>query len=516
MLQKSKTLPEAQARTRNTRQMALASTFLALLIVVLIPFTLVSPLPLSDYPNHVARMHILAHLSESADLARHYLLHWEFIPNLAMDLLVPMLMPPLSAEQASLAFAALAMFLMASGAIVLHRVLYGHWSLLPFAAFLFLYNRHFLWGFLNYLFSVGLALWMLAAHIHLRNRSDALRVVLFSLLSTALLISHLHAFASYAILVGGYEVSVAWRQRENRPWRALLVAAAQFVLPAALFLSLSSTTERAGEIKWSAPVDKLYGLLDMVNNYNLPLDIATFLILAGLVGVGILTRRLSIHRDLRLPLALLFIIYLCLPRLMFASFGADRRLLVMVALATVAALHLRIDTPRVRGMLAAGLVLLFLGRMTVIGMNWINADKVYQPILASIEQLPHGARVAVICGGDSFPYLANPPLDHVPNMAVVTKEAYLNTLFAEPGKQVLQVVYGSKAPFSVDPSQTFRMGPEEKGKANPFRDIPLERFDFVMLINPDYFSRDYPARFAPMYVKENVMLFKIRPQKGAS
>jgi hypothetical protein len=213
MLQKSKTLPEAQARTRNTRQMALASTFLALLIVVLIPFTLVSPLPLSDYPNHVARMHILAHLSESADLARHYLLHWEFIPNLAMDLLVPMLMPPLSAEQASLAFAALAMFLMASGAIVLHRVLYGHWSLLPFAAFLFLYNRHFLWGFLNYLFSVGLALWMLAAHIHLRNRSDALRVVLFSLLSTALLISHLHAFASYAILVGGYEVSVAWRQR---------------------------------------------------------------------------------------------------------------------------------------------------------------------------------------------------------------------------------------------------------------------------------------------------------------
>ena len=47
--------------------------------------------------------------------------------------------------------------------------------LLPFAAFLFLYNRHFLWGFLNYLFSVGLALWMLAAHIHLRQRGDACR-----------------------------------------------------------------------------------------------------------------------------------------------------------------------------------------------------------------------------------------------------------------------------------------------------------------------------------------------------
>ena len=59
------------------------------------------------------------------------------------------------------------------------------------------------------------------------------------------------------------------------------------------------------------------------------------------------------------------------------------------------------------------------------------------------------------------------------------------------------------------------MSPEEKGKADPFRDIPLERFDFVMLINPEYFSRDYPARFAPIHAKENVMLFKIRPQKGS-
>lgn len=237
--------------------------------------------------------------------------------------------------------------------------------------------------------------------------------------------------------------------------------------------------------------------------------------LAGLVGAGILTRRLSLHPDLRLPLALLFIIYLCLPRLMFASFGADRRLLVMVALATVAALHLRIDTWRVRGILATGVVMLFLERMTVIGMNWINADKVYAPILSGIERLPHGARVAVICGGDSFPYLANPPLDHVPNTAVITKDAYLHTLFAEPGRQVLEVVHGSTTPCSVDSSQTFRMGPEEKGRADPFSDLPPERFDFVMLINPDYFSHDYPARFAPVYEKENVMLFKISPQKGS-
>jgi hypothetical protein len=119
----------------------------------------------------------------------------------------------------------------------------------------------------------------------------------------------------------------------------------------------------------------------------------------------------------------------------------------MVALAAVAALDVRIDTIRVRAALVAGIAMLFFVRMGVIAANWVQAQRVYQPILAAMEQLPKGARVAVLVGGDNFPYLANPPLDHVPNMAVITRDAYLNTLFAEPGKQILQVVYGSEAPF---------------------------------------------------------------------
>lgn len=487
--------------------------FLGCFIFILIPFGLVSPLPLSDYPNHVARMHIIAHLADSTDLAKFYAIKWEFIPNLAMDILVPLMMPALSAEVASLVFAALAMFLMASGAIVLHRQLYGRWSLLPFASFLLLYNRHFLWGFLNYLFSVGLGLWIFAAHIYFRSRGALFRIALFSLLSVVLLVSHLHAFASYAILVGGYELAIFWRNRKAAPWRDLLVAAAQFVLPVILFFALSSTTDRAGEIKWSSPIDKLYGLLDMVNNYNLALDVATFLLLAGLVTLGIMTRRVSVHRDMRFPLALLFIIYLCLPRLMFASFGADRRLLVMVALAAVASLDVQINTLRVRAGLALGIAMLFIVRMGVIGVNWVQAQRVYQPVLSAIEQLPRGARVAVICGGDNFPYLANPPLDHVANMAVVSRDDYLNTLFAEPGKQVLRVVYGSTTPFSVDPSQTFRMDKTEIGRANPFPDVPLERFDYLMLINQRYFVHDYPAQLKPVFEKDNVTLFKVTSSK---
>lgn len=454
-------------------------------------------------------MHIIANLANSADLARYYIVKWEFIPNLAMDLLVPLTMPALSAETASQLFAALSLFLMVSGTIVLHRTLYGRWTLVPFLAFLLLYNRVFLWGFLNYLFSVGLALWMFAAYIYFRDRNKALRIAAFTLLSVILLVSHLHALASYSVLVACYELSIAWRDRPNRPWANLLTGAAQFVVPAILFLTLSGSTSSARDVKWSSPLDKAAGVLDMVNNYNLPLDIATFVLLAGLAAIGMFLRRITIHRDLRLALAVLFIIYLCLPRMIFASFGADRRLLVIVALAAVAALDIEIHTARMRIALGAGIAALFIVRMAVVDVNWVNAQKTYRPILAAIDHIPPGVRVAVISGGKVFPYLQNPPLEHVPNMAVVSKNVYVNSLFAEPGKQVLHVVYGAKTPFAVDPSQTFRMNDDQVGKSNPFPAVPWERFDYFLLINPQLFVQTYPSQLKTVYRDGIATLFKV-------
>jgi len=46
-------------------------------------FSTVLP-PLFDYPNHLARMHLL---SEGGN--QFYAAHWEPLPNLAQDLVVP-------------------------------------------------------------------------------------------------------------------------------------------------------------------------------------------------------------------------------------------------------------------------------------------------------------------------------------------------------------------------------------------------------------------------------------------
>src|SRR3989337_2653337 len=47
--------------------------------------------PLSDYVNHLARMHVIATIGKNPALADFYEINWQVIPNLTMDFIVPRL-----------------------------------------------------------------------------------------------------------------------------------------------------------------------------------------------------------------------------------------------------------------------------------------------------------------------------------------------------------------------------------------------------------------------------------------
>ncbi len=86
-----------------------------------------------------------------------------------MDLIVPPLARLMPLDLAGKLFLVMIFAVMAGGAAALNRVLHGRWSLWSLAVFVMLYNRILLWGFLNYLFGVGLALaalafWLSAMH----------------------------------------------------------------------------------------------------------------------------------------------------------------------------------------------------------------------------------------------------------------------------------------------------------------------------------------------------------------
>ena len=70
--------------------------------------------------------------------------------------------------------------LIAGGTVWLNRAATGRWRLWPLLAFLLLYNRIFLWGFLNYLFGIGLALVAAAAWLSLERKRWWVRILVSS------------------------------------------------------------------------------------------------------------------------------------------------------------------------------------------------------------------------------------------------------------------------------------------------------------------------------------------------
>ncbi|MBM3488403.1 MAG: hypothetical protein FJX67_17525 [Alphaproteobacteria bacterium] len=145
----------------------LPALYLAFATIAMVPLFAVETIPLDDYPNHLARMHILVEHARTPALQTFYDVRWAAFPNLAMELVVVPLAALVPVELAGRLFLAATLVLLVAGVAAVHRALTGRWSAWPAAAFLLLYNDTLLFGFVNYLFALGLALLSFAAWIAL-------------------------------------------------------------------------------------------------------------------------------------------------------------------------------------------------------------------------------------------------------------------------------------------------------------------------------------------------------------
>ena len=219
-------------QTSEFTRLQIAALFVLFAGIAAIPI-LSHPLPpLSDYVNHLSRMHVIAAIAGDPDLARFYQVDWQVIPNLMMDLVIPSLTRVLSIYAAGQAYTIASFVLILSGTVALNRRLHGSWSPLPLIAFPLIYNYVFLVGTMNYVFGIGLALWALVAWIALREaqpvataeRVDAVRSGLIRLSSVCA--RNLWAWsagvrtASLVDVLAG-AVQIGGRQGPYRQWSRL-------------------------------------------------------------------------------------------------------------------------------------------------------------------------------------------------------------------------------------------------------------------------------------------------------
>lgn len=498
--------------------------FLCAFFVLIVPFFLVYPPPLLDYPNHLARMYIINSLNASEYLSVYYDIDWGILPNLAMDVIVRFLASAVPVETATLLFTILTLLTIATGVIAVNWTLFQNKSLFPFLVFLLLFNKQFLLGFLNFLFSVGLAFWVFAAWVRFRDRALFVTLPFFSVCGLGLFFSHLYGLGVYGILVGGFELHrslAGWRAGTLKPVREWTLTIGQFVVPAILFLFFSETSNRLGEIAYEDIVWRIKGLFHPFVNYSRPLDFVTGIVLAILVLIGLFRKTLIIHPFMILPLGLLAATYVLLPNTLLSGHGVALRMIIPLSLTVLAATDWRIESRAWRRGLIAFVSCLFIVRMGVISVNWWTAGDAYSKFDGLLENVAEGGRVYVAVARNEWPFPGNPPINHLGSMAVVRRDALVNGLFVYPSQQVLRYRYPSYAATIEDGFPPYpnifdlKDVKRDKVDADVFAHADPRVFQYVLLFNADAFSVKRPDNVQRIASDGGHVLYRIAPLTDA-
>src|SRR5665811_328774 len=119
--------PASRLRGHSFSAPQIAVLFAAFTLLISIPIWTHPLLPLSDYVNHLARMHVIATLAKNPQLASFYEIDWQVIPNLTMDLIVPLLARVMNIYLAGQVYIVLMFALIISGTLA--PVSYTHLTL---------------------------------------------------------------------------------------------------------------------------------------------------------------------------------------------------------------------------------------------------------------------------------------------------------------------------------------------------------------------------------------------------
>lgn len=415
--------------------------FVLLSIVAALP-VLTHPLPpLSDYANHLARMHVIAVSKTDPLLGKFYELNWAVIPNLVMDLIVPVLHRWMSVYLAGEIFLISIFVVTLSGTLALNRALYGYWSAMPLVAFPLLYNGLLLIGVMNYLFGVGVSLWALAVWIWLRERSWPQRYTASLVFVLLLFFSHLFAVGLYGVGLLAYEMQREWARKEKfslRRYLEFLSVGLPFLVVLPL-LYVSPTLELVGGYSWEAD-GKIDGLELVFKTYYDLVAIILGAVAVAAVLWALRHRVLHFHRLGWFLLGVGGVVYLAMPRTLFETFMADQRLPIGLAFMIVACAHLELTRRSVRQGFVAVLFVLLAIRVGEVQIVWQQLSLGTARFMESVKHIEPGSRILVAYADQATGEDARDlGYIHAACLAMIEKSSLVTTAFTVRGKQILQV-----------------------------------------------------------------------------
>ena len=422
---------------------------LVLIIVGLaIPILGNETLPLVDYPNHLARMVIIADGGRSPFLAEYYALEWRSLPNLAMDLIVPPLGRVIGVELAMKIFILVALVAFGVGGILLHRYLWQRDSLWSLLGFQFLLGRSLLWGFLNFLFAAGLAMIVFALWLSWRDDRPRLATLTLGVGAILVYLSHFVGFGILGVLVATIFI-VDLRRSGIWSWRRVSAISGCFVIPLlmfffAYFAARTGATDHSGAANIAAIHFGNYWRkfdlpFSLFKTYNPWLDGAAAALFVGLFAYGIVRNRLWLSPLMSLPLAVLVLLYLVMPESILSATLVDQRIPLFIVLVATAGTLPLFQHRRFAAVSLGIFGLLFGLRIFELTTVWSRQDAELHEARMMIAALPTGAKIAThLDSSDRGLRSENAPLDHLVTLAVIDRNALVGGLFSAPSQQPLR------------------------------------------------------------------------------
>jgi hypothetical protein len=440
-----------------------------------IPIFLLHAVPGVDTPNHVARLHVLASLQENQALASFYRTHWAILPNLAVDLFITPIVYFFNVNALSL----MKIFLFNSfgvtgaGFAITNRAITGKFSFFGLSGLLFSYSYVLGFGFINYLFGIGLALLFVGIQLSLKGKPK-LRTWVIAVGFPVLLLNHL-----LALILGGMTVLILayWQRDKSRGlWNGFAIGG----ILSLIYMKLSSTIGvGSSRIIYDPILHHLRNILFPLYFSNLFRDLTFWLFIAGVVIWLVVRHRVNVSVDhslnaedetffqtgetrsgqevrrseatseqagaeinprrklpnLALSLLVIFtLVGLLVPHQAMTSAYISGRISIWTILIAASAIE--------QITIAPGLIFsLLLVRATDISQRFLTWNATFDQIHNDLKIIEEGSLVYQITSIKALPLDPsgwNPSIIHADCLLLLEKNCYVNNLFSLPYQQPLQ------------------------------------------------------------------------------
>lgn len=412
-------------------------------ITLVWPFVAFEFPAMADYPNHLAR--VAMQLGQAHPGWQTYLEPNSLIfPNMASDQYAAVAHEwlGLSANQALKSFCALSLLLFAWGAIFLAwRNDSPPWYVL--LVFPICFNRFLAWGFVNFLFSMGAAMVLLACWVRLRDHlnwrpTSVITQLAFILGTVGLMFSHMAGFGLFWVTVAGYELAIAARVARTpnallHPWGLLTLA---LLVCVACYVGMVDRIDGMSAFArgWWAR-SKLAGLRAPFFSYQAA---PAVLVGAGFVlSLGAAWRHWRINsaptqqRILQfLPFLTGLAAFLALPFDLLGSYYLDQRLMPFIATIGLVCLHQPKNRIVIR-LVCIGVLGAAAAKTYETAQAWRLNSRTLSEIRQDLRTLPERSRLATVAasttGGLEFP-----PIRHAGLLGTMDRGLIAPNIFAFP------------------------------------------------------------------------------------